>query len=98
MLVVGIDVGGTFTDVVAVDAATRALVARIKVPTTHDAPGGVAEGIVAGNFNLSNCGSVLAPPSTVASENRARNVRNIATTGEPLRRLSRNHPLEHPSH
>jgi N-methylhydantoinase A len=45
---VGIDVGGTFTDVVAVDAATRELVARVKVPTTHDAPGGVAEGIVAG--------------------------------------------------
>ncbi|HEY4433538.1 MAG TPA: hydantoinase/oxoprolinase family protein [Candidatus Cybelea sp.] len=45
---VGIDVGGTFTDVVAVDAATRALVARVKIPTTHDAAGGVAEGIVAG--------------------------------------------------
>ena len=41
---VGIDVGGTFTDVVAVDAATRALVARVKVPTTHDAPDGVADG------------------------------------------------------
>ena len=45
---VGIDVGGTFTDVVAVDAATRALVARVKVPTTHDAPEGVAAGIVEG--------------------------------------------------
>lgn len=45
---VGIDVGGTFTDVVAIDAATRALIARIKVPTTHDAPEGVAAGIVAG--------------------------------------------------
>ena len=45
---VGIDVGGTFTDVVVIDAATRAIVARVKVPTTHDAPGGVAEGIVAG--------------------------------------------------
>lgn len=45
---VGIDVGGTFTDVVVVDAATRAIVARIKVPTTHDAPEGVAAGIVAG--------------------------------------------------
>lgn len=44
----GVDVGGTFTDVVAIDAATRELVAKIKVPTTHDAPGGVAEGIVAG--------------------------------------------------
>jgi N-methylhydantoinase A len=45
---VGIDVGGTFTDVVAVDAATRKLLARIKVPTTHAAPEGVAAGIVAG--------------------------------------------------
>ncbi|MGB7015534.1 MAG: hydantoinase/oxoprolinase N-terminal domain-containing protein, partial [Candidatus Cybelea sp.] len=45
---VGIDVGGTFTDVVAVDAATRELVARVKIPTTHDAPSGVAEGIIAG--------------------------------------------------
>jgi N-methylhydantoinase A/oxoprolinase/acetone carboxylase beta subunit len=45
---VGIDVGGTFTDVVAIDAATRALVGRIKVPTTHAAPEGVAAGIVAG--------------------------------------------------
>ncbi len=45
---VGIDVGGTFTDVVAIDAATRELVARVKVPTTHDAPQGVAEGIVSG--------------------------------------------------
>ncbi|GAC1304030.1 MAG: hydantoinase/oxoprolinase family protein [Vulcanimicrobiaceae bacterium] len=45
---VGIDVGGTFTDVVVVDAATRAIVARAKVPTTHDVPDGVAAGIVAG--------------------------------------------------
>jgi N-methylhydantoinase A len=45
---VGIDVGGTFTDVVVVDAETRAIVARVKVPTTHDAPEGVAAGIVAG--------------------------------------------------
>jgi N-methylhydantoinase A/oxoprolinase/acetone carboxylase beta subunit len=48
MLRVGIDVGGTFTDVVAVDAVTRAVVARIKVPTTHRASEGVAAGIVAG--------------------------------------------------
>ncbi len=45
---VGIDVGGTFTDVVVVDAASGAIVARIKVPTTHDAPEGVAAGIVEG--------------------------------------------------
>ncbi|HEY6325332.1 MAG TPA: hydantoinase/oxoprolinase N-terminal domain-containing protein, partial [Candidatus Cybelea sp.] len=45
---VGIDVGGTFTDVVAIDAATRELVAAVKVPTSHGAPEGVAAGIVAG--------------------------------------------------
>ncbi len=45
---VGIDVGGTFTDVVAIDAATRELVATAKVPTSHTAPEGVAAGIVAG--------------------------------------------------
>ncbi|MBD5605675.1 MAG: hydantoinase/oxoprolinase, partial [Candidatus Eremiobacteraeota bacterium] len=45
---VGIDVGGTFTDVVVVDAENGSLVARVKVPTTHDAEDGVAAGIVAG--------------------------------------------------
>jgi N-methylhydantoinase A/oxoprolinase/acetone carboxylase beta subunit len=45
---VGIDVGGTFTDVVVVVAATRAIVARVKVPTTHAAAEGVAAGIVLG--------------------------------------------------
>ena len=45
---VGIDVGGTFTDVVVVEATSGEIVARVKVPTTHDAPEGVAAGIVAG--------------------------------------------------
>ncbi|MBV8116603.1 MAG: hydantoinase/oxoprolinase, partial [Candidatus Eremiobacteraeota bacterium] len=45
---VGIDVGGTFTDVVAIDPASRALIARVKVPTTHDHPEGVAAGIIDG--------------------------------------------------
>ncbi len=49
---VGVDVGGTFTDVVAIDAATRALVASVKVPTTHHAPHGVAEGISSGIARL----------------------------------------------
>ncbi len=48
MLRVGIDVGGTFTDVVVVEAGTRLMIARVKVPTTHDASAGVAEGIIAG--------------------------------------------------
>ena len=48
----GIDVGGTFTDVVAIDASTRELVARVKVPTTHRAAEGVAAGIVDGIARL----------------------------------------------
>jgi N-methylhydantoinase A/oxoprolinase/acetone carboxylase beta subunit len=44
---VGIDVGGTFTDAVAIDAQTREPIARAKVPTTHGHPDGVAAGIVA---------------------------------------------------
>ena len=45
---VGIDVGGTFTDVVAVDAATREMIVAVKVPTTHAHADGVAAGIVEG--------------------------------------------------
>jgi N-methylhydantoinase A/oxoprolinase/acetone carboxylase beta subunit len=43
---VGIDVGGTFTDAVVIDNDTYDIIAREKIPTTHDAPGGVAEGII----------------------------------------------------
>lgn len=44
---VGVDVGGTFTKAVAVDAATGAVVARAVRPTTHDHADGVAAGVVA---------------------------------------------------
>jgi N-methylhydantoinase A/oxoprolinase/acetone carboxylase beta subunit len=43
---VGIDVGGTFTDAVAVDATTLRLLGQIKVPTSHHHEDGVAHGIV----------------------------------------------------
>ncbi|AXK32558.1 hydantoinase/oxoprolinase family protein [Streptomyces armeniacus] len=43
---VGIDVGGTFTDAVAVDASTLGLLGQVKVPTSHHHEDGVAHGIV----------------------------------------------------
>ncbi len=43
---VGVDVGGTFTKAVAVRLADRQVVAESVLPTTHDAPGGVADGVV----------------------------------------------------
>jgi len=58
---VGIDVGGTFTDVVAINAATRELLCSVKVPTTHDAPEGVAAGIVAGIERLLADSAIAAP-------------------------------------
>lgn len=43
---VGIDVGGTFTDAVVIDDATCQIIAQEKIPTTHAAAEGVAEGII----------------------------------------------------
>jgi N-methylhydantoinase A/oxoprolinase/acetone carboxylase beta subunit len=43
---IGIDVGGTFTKAVLIDNATRAVVGRHAVLTTHDHASGVAAGVV----------------------------------------------------
>ena len=56
----GIDVGGTFTDVVAIDAQSREVVARVKVPTTHGAPECVAAGIIRGIEALLAPGALAA--------------------------------------
>ena len=41
---IGIDVGGTFTDAVAIDNETYDVIAKMKIPTRGG--GGVAKGIV----------------------------------------------------
>ena len=43
---IGIDVGGTFTDAAIIDNETYEVIATKKIPTSHDASEGVAEGIV----------------------------------------------------
>ncbi|NJP67259.1 hydantoinase/oxoprolinase family protein [Streptomyces spiramenti] len=61
---VGIDVGGTFTDAVAVDATTLELLGQVKVPTSHHHPDGVAHGIVEALDRL--LGEIDRDPSDVA--------------------------------
>ena len=40
------DVGGTFTDAVAIDGDSYEIIAQAKIPTTHDDSDGVAKGII----------------------------------------------------
>jgi N-methylhydantoinase A/oxoprolinase/acetone carboxylase beta subunit len=42
---IGVDVGGTFTKAVAVETGPLLLLAQAAVPTSHEAPDGVAEGV-----------------------------------------------------
>ena len=49
---VGIDVGGTFTKAVAIDAKTGTILSKSTVPTTHSAEKGVSKGIVQALSNI----------------------------------------------
>lgn len=42
---IGVDVGGTYTDAVALEDSSLRLIGTVKVPTTHHHPNGVSEGI-----------------------------------------------------
>ncbi|MEI7633582.1 MAG: hydantoinase/oxoprolinase family protein [bacterium] len=57
---VGIDVGGTFTHAVAIDASNFTIAAKVKVPTTHTDPRGVAAGIIEALFKLLKEGEISA--------------------------------------
>ena len=64
---IGIDVGGTFTHAVAIDAATLNVVGKSKVPTTHSAQQGVALGIVQALHQLlQNTGIAVEDVSFIA--------------------------------
>src|SRR3954466_6316016 len=61
---IGIDVGGTFTKAVLIDNATREVVGRHSVLTTHAHASGVAEGVVE-VFRKVLANSGVAPESVV---------------------------------
>lgn len=57
---IGIDVGGTFTDAVAINQEDFSIISHIKMPTTHDAKEGVARGVIDSLIRLMEEGNIKA--------------------------------------
>lgn len=86
---IGIDVGGTFTDVVVIDSESRELIGQLKFPTSHEAREGVALGIVTAleramqQFNLHPDDVAFIAHSTTQATNALLegDVANVAVLG-----------------
>ena len=86
---IGIDVGGTFTDVVVIDNESHELIGQLKFPTSHDAHEGVALGIITAleramrQFNLKPDEVAFIAHSTTQATNALLegDVANVAVLG-----------------
>ena len=81
---IGIDVGGTFTKAVLIDNATREVVGRHSVLTTHDHPSGVASGVVE-VFRQVLAGSGVAPEDVVFLAHSTTQATNALLEGDVAR-------------